>query len=167
MTKLEELHIGKTMFNLYNELNAVRGFYGNEYVIFGSTSLIMRGILDREPGDIDMFVSRRVWGKLLTREDSGWNPETPKAGDPPILVNKSTPIMIHAFYDWSDPEVDMNVVNLLANPEAIEYEGFLWNCIPVKEALRHKECAMDKGTIGVQKHIPDIETINKWLITNP
>lgn len=165
MTRLEELHIGKTMFNLYNELNNVRGFYDNEYVIFGSTSLIMRGILDREPGDIDMFVSKRVWGKLLPRD--GWNSETPKAGDPPILVNKTTPIMIHAFYDWSDPEVDMDVPHLLANPESIEYEGFLWNCIPVREALRHKEHAMAKGTIGVQKHIPDIELINEWLTNQP
>lgn len=143
----------------------IRPFHGErEYVIFGSTSLVLRGILDREPGDVDVHLSRRLWGALLANEE--WFVETPKAGDPPILSNEQSPIPIHGFYAWSDPAVRMNVPDLIARAEVVKVYGMPWRVVPVQDALEHKIHALTKGSGAVQKHIPDIEIIEEWLKNN-
>jgi hypothetical protein len=133
-----------------------------EWTLFGSASLVVNGVLDREPGDIDVFVSRRLWGALLPLRD--YHVETPNAGDPPILVNDVTPITIHLFFDWSDKYVDMDVKDLLRRSTFVETDkvGFL-RVIPVKDALAHKKHAMSYGSKAVEKHIPDIAIIEEWL----
>lgn len=154
-TKLDE-----TLASLHRELQNTEVRPG-EWVIFGSTSLVLWGVLDRTPGDIDIFVSKRVWGALLARE--GWFVETPKAGDPPILSNETTEIPIHAFFDWSDEAVHMDVPYLLGQPHYVYQFNTYWPVIAVEEALRHKEAALAHGGSKVQKHVPDIAIINEWL----
>lgn len=128
----------------------------DEWTIFGSTSLVLRGILDREPGDIDMFVSRRVWGQWLAMDD--WYVETPKAGDPPILTNGVTPIPVHAFFAWENEHCGMDVSELLRTSETVN--GF--RCIPVCDALNHKKFAL-AGNPELTKHAPDIAMIERWM----
>lgn len=158
MTLTKEAKLNDTLGYLWNELDEIGGL--KEYVIFGSTGLIMRGILDRVPGDIDMFVTKKVWGALLARKD--WHVETPKAGDPPILVNNQTPIMIHAFFDWSDEAADMDVPLLLDTKQWIWYRNWAYSVVTVEEALRVKELAIANGA-KADKHIPDVEIIKEWL----
>lgn len=151
-----------TLVNLLREFRAVQAIPG-EWAIFGSASLLIRGVLDREPSDIDVFVSRRVWGALLARPD--WHVETPKAGDPPILVNDTTTTAIHLFYDWSDRYVDIDVPDLVSRSSSrysIDAEHWFM-VIPVEDALLHKKMALRYGSEKVQKHIPDIAVIEEWL----
>lgn len=72
--------------------------YGREAVLFGSTVMFLHG-LRKEVGDIDIFVSRKLWGKLLAR---GWEWRTPKAGDPPFLAKRVNGIdaEINVFFEW-------------------------------------------------------------------
>ena len=138
----------------------------DEHAIFGSTALVMRGIIDRKPDDVDVFVSKRVWGSLLARP--GWRVETPNAGDPPILC---FPIHaygegscdLHLFFDWSDPMVKIDVPVLLREAERVDFEGFRFRCASVPEVRRHKVAALSFGSEKVQKHRPDIEAIDKYL----
>ena len=162
---MNDLNLKISLEYLRHELQAIDTYYFDaEWAIFGSTSLIMRGILNREPGDIDIHLDKRVWGALLSRP--GWFVETPKAGDPPILSNEICPIPIHAFFDWSDENVMMNVPKLISDSEVIELFGDKWRVIPVLDALAHKKFALAYGTDRVQKHVPDIEVIERWLENN-
>jgi hypothetical protein len=141
-----------TLKELKWELHSV-GARQDEYVLFGSTPLIMRGIIDREPGDVDIFVTRRVWGALLGR--AGWEVETPAAGDPPILVFQ--PMLgipaVNAFFDWTKSKPHVNVERCFAT--ATEVDG--WMCASTEEILIHKEEATER----VEKHLADIEAIRK------
>jgi hypothetical protein len=145
---------------LYRELG-VGACWPQEYVIFGSASLAIRGILEREPGDIDMFVSKRLWGRLLPRD--GWFTETPKAGDPPILT-LNTPIPVHAFYDWSDPWVGMDVERLLKTGERFKAKELnsAWQLVPIEEARRAKAHAIaNVDNAKAEIHKQDIRLIDE------
>jgi hypothetical protein len=133
-----------------------------QYALFGSASLVLRGILDREPGDIDVHVTKRVWGTLLARPNWYW--ETPKAGDPPILALDAS-ITIHAFFEWSDTFVEMDVPALISNAEDVPYGGNVYRCIPVIDALQHKRDAVNYDP-KKSKHIPDIQIIEEYLLTH-
>lgn len=161
MTKTEVSRLAETLEKLRTQIELAFPFADREYVIFGSTSLAIRGIIDREPGDIDIFMTQKLWGSLLANDD--WHIETPKANDPPILVNDTTPIMIHSFFDWSNEFCKMNVQELLDNKEWVWYDHWVYPVVTVTEALRVKEAAAFLG--GHQKHLPDIEVIKKWLNT--
>ena len=140
----------QTMLNeLAFELKAV-GARQDEYVLFGSTPLIMRGIIDREPNDIDIFVTRRVWGALLPR--LVWEVEVPAAYDPPILVFHGMP-SVNAFYDWTKTKPHVNVDRCFAS--ATELDG--WMVASTEEILIHKEEATER----VAKHINDIAAIKE------
>lgn len=138
-----------TLKELAFELRSV-GARQDEYVLFGSTPLIMRGIIDRAPGDVDIFVTRRVWGALLPR--LGWEVEVPAAGDPPILVFSGDP-SVNAFYDWTKTKPHVNVERCFVS--ATEVDG--WMCASTEEILIHKEFAIGK----TQKHIEDVEAIRE------
>lgn len=155
----ERLRLLVALAALEDELDAVDGH--DEYAIFGSTSLVLRGILEREPGDIDVMVTPRVWGALLPRE--GWHVKTPNAGDPPILerVGSSRQI-IHAFYDWDDIAVWMDPAAVIAGAERLS-GGF--RCASVEEVLRHKrEAVAWLDRLPQNKHRADIDTIQRHLI---
>lgn len=136
-------------------------FLPGDYAIFGSASLVMRGILDREPGDIDVHFTRQLWGRMLPRP--GWFVETPKAGDPPILSNENSPIPIHAFFDWADTHVNMNVPDLIQRAEQVDTFERQYQVIPLIDAYNHKRFALEHGSKAVAKHIPDIAVIEEWL----
>jgi hypothetical protein len=146
----------ETLIDLLRELRAVQTVPA-EWTIFGSASLLINGVLDREPSDIDVFVSRRVWDALLARPD--WH--GPKAGDPPILVNDTTAIAIHLFYDWPDIDVPDLIKRSLRKYSLDAEHWFV--VIPVEDALLHKKMALKYGSEKVQKHIPDIAVIEEWL----
>jgi hypothetical protein len=127
-----------------------------EYVIFGSTSLKLRDIIEREPDDIDVIVTRRVWGALLALPL--WEVHTPNAGDPPILHYPGG-IPLNLFFAWRDDMVDINEPELIRTSE--EAQGF--RVATVQEVLRHKMAALSYGSPAVQKHRPDIEAILRYL----
>lgn len=155
-------NLDETLFYLATEI--ARNYRLKDYALFGSTSLVLNGVLDREPGDIDILTTRRLWGKLLRSHE--WHVETPKAGDPPILVNDTMPIIIHAFFDWSDRYVVMDVPRLIRTANVVDTKYGEWRVIPVEEALRHKKAALAYSSKKVDKHIPDIEIIEDWLKEN-
>jgi len=144
-----------TLQELRFELEAV-GTAWDEYVLFGSTPLILRGVIDREPGDVDIFVTRRVWGALLARD--GWSVETPKAGDPPILVYIPEPGIgpaVNAFFDWTADKPHVRPENCFASATLVEEGNEVWMCASNEEILAHKEGAL------AQKHINDIAAIKE------
>lgn len=159
MTMTETRKLADTVEELDRQIQLAYPFAERDYLIFGSAQLVMRDILDREPGDIDTFMTRKLWGRLLANED--WHVETPKAGDPPILVNDNTPITIHAFFDWANPYAHMDVAKELEMKEYIWWNHWVYPVMPVTEALRIKEAAAYLG--GHEKHLPDIDVIKEWL----
>lgn len=150
------------LMNLRRELRNTSAHKLGDYAIFGSTALILRGIINRAPGDIDVFVSRRVWGALLP--DRRWWVETPNAGDPPILSLKSE-INLNLFFAWRDDMVDIDATKLIEkDSELVTSERYgSWRCATVEEVLRHKEAALSCGSPAVQKHRPDIEACRIYL----
>lgn len=148
-----------TIEELDQQIQRCYPFADKEYVIFGSASLILRGILDRPAGDLDVFMTRKLWGALLANED--WHVETPKATHPPILVNDTTPVMIHAFYDWSNELCIMEPQKLIKDREYAWYNHWVYPVVSVDEALRVKIDAAELG--GHVKHLPDIKVIQEWL----
>lgn len=142
---------------LVHEINAVQGHY--EHAVFGSTALALRGVIDREPDDIDVMVTRRVWGALLARE--GWHVETPRAGDPPILsLDVTNPL--HLFFAWKDEAVQIDPLFVILSAD--RHRSGLRLCT-VREVLRHKRAAyaMLHKHPRVAKHAPDIEACERWL----
>jgi len=138
------------------ELATVAGL--GEYVIFGSTALRARNIITRTPDDIDVIVTRRVWGALLGRGE--WRVETPNAGDPPILT-LDTPHPLHLFFDWRDDAVYIDPMYLLVTAE----HALDLRVATVEEVLRHKRAAYAciETNPSVAKHLPDIEACVAWL----
>jgi len=116
--------------------------YGSVHTIFGSAAMAIRGILPRDPGDIDIMLPRVTWAGLMAR---GWRVETPAAGDPPLLT-LDAPIPVHAFYDWNDEHVHMNVEQVLAEGEkrvvSIHGRPIAWRLAPLETLLHHKQEAM-------------------------
>lgn len=145
-----------SMDALAHELAAVKGW--QEHAVFGSTALSVRRIIEREPDDIDVMVSRRVWGELLPRE--GWHVETPNAGDPPILT-LDTPNPLHLFFDWRDDAVQIDPLFLILTAERLIDLRYA----TVEEVLRHKRAAYAclETHPSVAKHAPDIEACVAWL----
>jgi hypothetical protein len=141
---------------LIEEVESVDG--AGEYAIFGSTVLRMRGIIDREPDDIDVIVTRRVWGALLARDE--WFVETPSAGDPPILTRECGNDL-HLFFAWRDDYVAIDPEFVLATADLVD--GVVY--CSVEEVLRHKRAAYTALEFfpKVAKHAPDIAACEAWL----
>ena len=148
-------HLDQALGLLGRELFDVNA--GDEYAIFGSTTLVLRGVVDRGVGDVDVMVTRRVWGALLARP--GWDVLTPNAGDPPILVREAaTPL--HLFYDWNDVALWMNPAVVIAEADVVE--GF--RCASLQEVLRHKrEVIAWLDTPPQNKHRPDAIAIEAFM----
>lgn len=152
------------ILRLQASLRGTAAWKTGEYSIFGSTALILREIIDREPGDIDVFVSRRIWGELLA--SPSWVVETPNAGDPPILSLKGD-IDLNLFFAWRDPMVEIDAEDLIARSELVETPWGSWKLAPVADVLYHKEQALSYGSAAVQKHRPDIAACRIHLGLDP
>jgi hypothetical protein len=144
----------ESLLGFWYEIVAVDG--QKEYVLFGSLPLILRGILWRDPHDIDVFVTKRVWGALLAREDT-WHVETPDAGNPPILVSDKWNIPVHLFYEWAGADDDIEAAESIQQPDIVDG----WRCVSVSTALRMKEAAFKRGH---SKHWADILAIDAYQI---
>jgi hypothetical protein len=140
---------------LSHELTAV-GARQDEYAIFGSANLAIREIIDREIDDVDVFVSKRVWGLLLARDRWRW--ETPCAGDPPILTFPGSH-PLHLFFEWHDQFVDMTASEVIARGEPIV--GF--SLASLEDVLMAKRQALSYNNEKVQKHVPDIAAIERYM----
>lgn len=141
---------------LAHEIEAVGG--EQEYAIFGSTAIALRGIISREPDDIDVFVTKRVWGALLDRP--GWQVETPNAGDPPILTRPCSNDL-NLFFGWRDDAVEIDPVYLMETAQRVD--GL--RVATVEEVVRHKRAAYALRDLypRVAKHGPDIAACERWL----
>lgn len=155
-------HFLFSLTRLRHELRQVEA--NDEYAIFGSASLLIRGIISRDPGDIDVLVSPRVWGQLLPRP--GWIWETPNTGDPPILSWPSTNIPLHLFFDWRDPWLEINVTESIEAGESVYswLDGEYWRCVPKDEVRRHKVDVIRYPDNAKRKmHEEDIAAIDRHI----
>lgn len=149
----------RTIKHLAHELACVE--YGGAHTIFGSAAMALRGILPRDPGDIDVMVSRETWAELMVR---GWKVETPAAGDPPLLT-LATPIPVHAFYDWNDEHVHMNPATLIEEGIPVVAFGSVFRLAKLETLLRHKEEALKYGVEHEKydRHVVDSAILRKAI----
>jgi hypothetical protein len=90
------------------ELDDAIGDYVNDpsIMVFGSAAMALHG-LDREPGDIDLFVRPWAYPRLKSH---GWEEQRPTPGDPPMLEWLGGLYPVHAFREWTarDDWIDMD-----------------------------------------------------------
>lgn len=88
------------------------------YAIFGSAVMYLHGLRE-EIGDIDIFVDRYIYDQL---KQKGWVEQRPRAEDPPLLEAwlPGGQLPVHAFYDWKKRGMQIDVQELLNNPEYIQ-----------------------------------------------
>jgi hypothetical protein len=78
---------------------AAAGAEPGDVVMFGSVVMLLHGLRE-EIGDIDLFVSRRLYDELKVR---GWIEHRPRVGDPPFLeAHCGAGVPVHAFYAWTE-----------------------------------------------------------------
>jgi hypothetical protein len=124
-----------------------------EAALFGSVTLVLRDVIDREVGDIDMFVSKRVWGLMLPR--ARWRVLTPKPNHPPILAKTFNGYQTHLFFDWSNEHAFIDPAKLMADSEFVQG----WPCATIEEVLRHKKEVQKT----FKKHEQDITEIERHM----
>ena len=106
------------LLGVLNRLNFPTG----EYVVFGGSVLVIRGI--RTGDDIDVFVSRKLYKEL--RDQHGWHEQWPTPGDPPLLEAIVDGIAVHAFYDWEKRDKwQPDVAHLIKTAEIINGYAFV------------------------------------------
>lgn len=131
-----------------------------EYVLFGSAVLYLHDIRDGDTvGDIDVFVSRRVWGALMAVD--GAHVLTPRAGDPPLLEFRTSP-PLHLFYEWTSRDAEwITYHECWASAEAVRG----WQCASLAEIRRHKAKSFEMNSDSPlhQKHARDVELIDLRL----
>lgn len=142
----------------------------DDYVVFGSTALFLRGIRTEESvGDLDVFVSRRAWGVLLGMGGE-FTVETPRADDPPYLCyHLDTPI--HVFYEWTARDVEwITARECFEQAEEAVFDGGpmpgeLWQVIPVQLVRQHKLQGhlRNVGSPAHEKHLHDLKLIDEYL----
>lgn len=133
----------------------------DEYVLFGSAVLYLHGL--REPdtvGDVDVFVSRRVWGALLADQMS--YVLTPQAGDPPMIERVTEP-PLHLFYDWTARDAGW-ITRAGCFAAAEKVRG--WQCVSLATIRSHKVGAYDANRASARhaKHRRDIALIDAALV---
>lgn len=131
----------KALKILREELDAVADPSETNHVIFASTALKLRGIIERDPGDIDVMVTKEVWGKLLPRP--GWKFKTPKSGHPPILRYKGE-TSIDTWFAWENKYSKIDIDELFARAEWIDTEYGKFRVASVQDVIDYK-----KARIGV------------------
>lgn len=132
-----------------------------EWVIFGSTVLYLHGLREPETvGDVDAFVSRRVWGSLMRLTPGALSVEVPRAGDPPFLSFALGALPIHLFYDWNERDSAwMDVRECFKASENVNG----WQCISLDLMRTQKEWAGTHDTETRPKHVADLEVLNRHL----
>jgi hypothetical protein len=142
----------------------VVGAAERDYVLFGSAVLWLHGIRD-EIGDVDVFVTGRVWGALWDlfqlEDDKQVTVETPRAGDPPFLSIPLASHPIHVFFDWSKRDEWLSVPDAFASAETVGG----WRCVPLEMLRAWKATAHAENIDSArhQKHADDLVLIDAHL----
>lgn len=153
-----------------------------EWVLFGSSVLYLHGLRSAESvGDVDVFVSRRVWGLLLdllaVPGDHGCTVETPRAGDPPFIAYRiKTPI--HLFYDWTKRDEEwISVADTFEHAETVSFPILDvggrtyadWRCASLDTVRTHKAKSYEAnlGSAAHAKHGRDLKLIDERLGIGP
>lgn len=160
-----------------------RGYSGwlppTDALLFGSAPLVLYGIRAEPIGDVDVMVSRTLWGRLLAlRDDMGIydaNVLTPRADDPPLLeIQGSTDgsLNIHVFYDWTARDESwISPADMRHDPELVDWEmagwRWPWVCVGLDEIVRHKRGAHAANPDSPihEKHLADADEIDALLRT--
>lgn len=150
------------LFELSEHLESVeRGAsYSKTWVVFGSTVMWLHGLRD-EVGDVDIWVTPLLWGRLIAR---GWQWKTPRAGDPPLAEKVIEGVPVHAFFDWEDrhslgPRIDLLMFNCAERIPAGDRSPQVF-ASSLTQVLRWKKIAYGHG---YKKHDRDIQVIEKHL----
>jgi hypothetical protein len=166
-----------TTLGVLDQVLALAGAFDSEYVLFGSAVLYLHGVdVGRPPGDVDVFVNRRVWGELLGR--TGAAVLTPRAGDPPLLAwDLGDDPPLHVFYEWTARDADwMSVRQCFERAESVgirfrDRDAVFatytvgWRCIPLELIRQHKRFAHshDLGSEEHAKHEADLAILDAHL----
>lgn len=143
------------------ELQSVRVSL-DEFVLSGSMVMALHGIMVR-PGDVDMFVTKDLYGRLLSRK--GWEELRPREGHPPMLewswfASHRGPreLKLNAWYEWDDDhlghETGVEVVEeAFASRELVNG----WPCISLATLRRWKYMVAPVQA----KHFDHVELIDR------
>lgn len=149
----------------------------DEYVLFGSVVMHLHGIdVGRPPGDVDVFVSRRVWGALLG--STGAAVRTPRAEDPPFLEwDMEDGPNLHMFYEWAsrdDHWITAEDCFAAAEPVGVRFvahgrDAVLaayankvpWQCISLALLRQHKSKPFRSADMA--KHAADLAILDAHL----
>lgn len=140
-----------------------------DHVVFGSTVMYAHGLRETI-GDVDVFVTRPAWGRLLAQGDA--IVQTPKAGDPPLLEFDCSDIggpPIHVFYDWADSGAWLSIDGCFASAETLPgipdaparlyFASLEW----VRE-VKARSFAANPDSERHAKHGRDVELIDRHLV---
>lgn len=155
--------VDNALMELGHQLDGI-GARDRDYVVFGSSVMYLHRLRE-DVGDVDVFVSRRVWGRLLAAEN--WSVLTPRAGDPPLLelpargVHHEDRRPIHAFYDWTARDEWLSVARCFELAEKVK--GFM--CIPLAEVARqkHEAWAANPDDPTHEKHRADLALLSRHV----
>lgn len=137
--------------------------YRHEYVVFGSAVLWLHGIRETI-GDVDVFVSPRIWGALA---DDGWTVCTPRPDDPSFLELDLAPHpSLHVFFDWTSRDEWLSVPRCFEVAENVR--GV--QCVTLEEVAQHKResFALNEGDPRHEKHRDDLAALERMgLVYKP
>lgn len=132
--------------------------------VFGSTPMGLAGI--REVGDVDAFVSRGVFERLVRRD--GWVLLRPREDDPPLLEFVTAWGPLHVFYEWTERDASWVSAAMCWEAAVVWRAPLLW-MIPMVTVARIKAGCL--GTLAAQgvdpvgtvweKHVTDLELLRR------
>lgn len=149
-TQLPPMSFIDTTFGVLDACLSAVHASDDEYVLFGSAVMYLHGIdVGRPPGDVDVFVSRRVWGALLG--STGAAVRTPRADDPPFLEwDMEDGPNLHMFYEWTARDAPrISAAECFASAERVGVRSQVWGiascrdlpwqCISLLVLRKHKQ----------------------------
>jgi hypothetical protein len=142
------------------------GIEPDKFVVGGSAVMALRG-MDREVGDLDLFVATRTWfdiyhagllgifeGHKMPWKMYTTEPDDPhRACDPPFLYRTVDGLEINVFHAWrTRGYADINLAEWLHSPEFVRG----WRCAPLSALYNWKREARR------EKDLPDLRMIEEW-----
>jgi hypothetical protein len=128
------------------------------WALFGSAVMLLHGLRE-EIGDVDVFVQPRVWTVLA--HVGGWSRQAPEPHDPPFLEAERGGLHVHAFFDWTDKDPEVDAGQCLRAAQLIDG----WWCTPLEIVRMHKAMSPPKhpGDPRQEKHLHDVAAIDAHL----
>ena len=110
-----------------------------DYVIFGSAVMKLHDLKD-EIGDIDVFVSAAMYGRLReSAKIDRWSEKRPRQDDPPFMETHVGALAVHMFYTWTSRDQWIDAPEAFASAEIVQ--GL--RCIPLELVAFHKTAAVE------------------------